>query len=119
MLRHLLIGVLIAYPCALLAQDPTATDHDKYRVLLENDRVRVLAYSDEPGAKTQRHRHPAFVVYAIAPFKRKLTLGDGRELMREFKAGDVLYSNGEVHIGENIGTTPTQIIMVEIKDAAR
>ena len=34
----------------------------------------------------------------------------------EDETGDVIYSNGESHIGENIGTTPTQVIMVEMKE---
>ena len=98
--------------------DPASTDPDKYKVLLDNDRVRVLSYEDLPGARTREHRHPAFVVYAAAPFKRRLTLGDGRVLTREFKAGDVIYSNGETHLGENVGDTPTRVIMVEIKGVA-
>ncbi len=98
-----------------MAQDPVSTDGDKYKVLLENERVRVLAYTDQPGGRTHQHEHPAFVVYALAPFKRKLSFADGRTMTREFKAGDVLYSNGETHVGENIGTTPTQVIMVELK----
>ena len=102
-----------------LAQDPVSSDGDKYRVLLENDRVRVLAYDDLPGEKTHQHLHPTFIVYAVAPFKRRLTLSDGRVMTREFKAGDVLYSNGETHIGENVGTTPTQVIMVELKETRR
>lgn len=109
----------IALTClskAVMAQDPASIDGDKYKVLLENDRVRVLAYSDRPGEKTHQHLHPAFVVYAVAPFKRRLTLSDGRVMTREFKAGDVIYSNGETHMGENIGSTPTQVIMVEMKD---
>lgn len=99
------------------AADPVVTDGDKYRVLLDNDRVRVLAYSDRPGERTHQHTHPAFVVYALAPFKRRLTLADGRTMTREFKAGDVLYSNGETHIGENVGSTPTEVILVELKPA--
>jgi len=35
-----------------LAHDPVVTDGDKYKVLLENDRVRVLEYRDRPGEKT-------------------------------------------------------------------
>jgi hypothetical protein len=107
---------LICLAGSARASDPINTDGDKYKVLLENEKVRVLAYSDQPGEKTSQHLHPAFVVYAVAPFKRRLTLSDGRVLTRAFKAGDVLYSGGEAHIGENIGTTPTQVIMVEIKD---
>lgn len=115
--RFPLLAALVLWGGAASAQDPVHTDGDKYRVLLENDQVRVLAYTDRPGERTQPHAHPAFVVYALAPFKRQLTLPDGRRLVREFKAGDVMYSPGEGHIGENIGSTPTQIIMVELKAA--
>jgi hypothetical protein len=109
-------AALVCVMASARADDPLQTDSDKYRVLLENDRVRVLAYTDQPGEKTQQHLHPAFVVYALGPFKRRLSLTDGRVLTREFKGGDVLYSNGEAHVGENIGTTPTHIIMIEIKE---
>lgn len=115
--QGLSIVALALLSTAAWAQDPVSTDGDKYRVLLDNEHVRVLWYTDRPGEVTHQHEHPAFVVYALAPFKRKLTLGDGRTLTREFKAGDVLYSNGETHIGENIGQTPTQVLMVEVKPA--
>ena len=102
--------------CAgVAAQDPVHTDGDKYKVLLENARVRVLEYRDKPGDKTVQHAHPAFVVYAMSPFKRKIHLPDGRTLVREFKAGEVLWSEAQTHIGENVGETPTHIIMVEMK----
>jgi hypothetical protein len=115
----LTLAVALGSLCgAVLAQDPAHTDGDKYKVLLDNERVRVLAYNDRPGDRTHQHRHPAFIVYALAPFRRRLTLADGRQVEREFKAGDVMYSNGESHIGENIGTTPTQVLMVEIKATA-
>lgn len=116
---HLILPALLALLAqAAAAQDPVGTDGDKYRVLLDNEQVRILAYTDQPGATTHQHRHPAFVVYALGPFKRKLVLADGRTMMREFKAGDVMYSAGETHIGENVGQTATQIIMVELKQAA-
>jgi len=113
--RSILLVLPLAFAVSAQAADPVATDGDKYKVLLDNERVRVLAYTDQPGDRTQAHEHPAFVVYALAPFKRRLQLPDGRTLVREFKAGEVLYSNGEAHVGENVGTTPTQIIMVELK----
>ena len=46
-------------------------------------------------------------------------LPDGKVRMREFKAGDVVYSAEEIHIGENVGATPTHVIMVEMKSAAK
>ncbi|GIL05082.1 MAG: hypothetical protein L6Q72_15675 [Burkholderiaceae bacterium] len=117
MLRITTLLALALLARAALAQDPVATDGDKYKVLLENDQVRVLAYTDRPGERTHEHRHPAFVVVALAPFKRRLVLADGRTLVREFKAGEVIYSPGETHVGENIGTTSTQVIMIELKQA--
>jgi beta-alanine degradation protein BauB len=111
----LLLGLLL--PSCVLAQDPVQTDGDKYKVLLENDQVRVLEYTDQPGQKTQQHRHPAFVLYALAPFRRTLTLADGRVVSREFKAGDVMFSNGETHIGDNAGSNATRVLMIELKAA--
>ena len=118
MKRSLMLSLaLLCLTRSALGHDPAVTDGDKYKVLMDNDRVRVLSYVDQPGEKTHQHKHPAFVVYATGSFKRRLTLADGRVMTREFKAGDVLYSNGETHIGENVGDTPTQVIMVEIKGA--
>jgi beta-alanine degradation protein BauB len=119
-MRHLapLLLATLAFTHAAHAADPAVTDPDKYRVILDNAQVRVLSYTDKPGERTHQHEHPAFVVYALGPFKRQLTLGDGRVLVREFKAGDVMYSKGETHLGENVGTTPTQVLMVEIKAPA-
>ncbi len=98
-----------------LAQDPLKTDADKYTLKFENERVRVLEYRDMPGDKTNQHYHAAFVLYALGPFKRTVTLPDGKVLMREFKAGDVLYSDAQTHVGANIGDTPTHVIIVEFK----
>jgi hypothetical protein len=119
MLRTLTLSTLVLYSLNAAAHDPIQTDGDKYKVLLENEHVRVLEYRDRPGEKTHEHRHPAFVLYALVPFKRKIVLPDGKALMREFKAGDVLYSDEQTHIGENVGATPTHVIMVEMKPQAK
>ena len=41
-----------------MAADPVCTDPDKYQVIFENDRVRVLEYRDLPGGKTLPHGTP-------------------------------------------------------------
>lgn len=105
--------MLLAAPA--FAQDPVHTDQGKYKAILENECVRVLEYQDQPGERTQQHRHPAFVLYAVSGFTRELTLPDGKVLRREFKAGDVMWSPEQTHIGHNVGTTPTRVIMVELK----
>jgi len=98
-----------------MAQDAVQTDGDKYKVIFENDCVRVLDYKDLPGEKTHQHKHPAFILYAFAPFKRSITLPDGKILQRQFKEGDVMWSDSQTHIGTNTGETPTHVVMVELK----
>jgi len=97
-------------------QDPIVTDGDKYSVILENDRVRVLRYHDKPGDKTLPHAHPDYVLYAESSFKRRLTFSDGQKKEVEVKAGSVVWMKGHIHIGENIGDTDTDVIMVELKE---
>ncbi len=115
MLRSLIFTASTLLATSAFAQDAIQTDGDKYKVILENDCVRVLDYQDRPGEKTLQHKHPAFVLYALSPFKRTLTLPDGKVLKREFKAGDVMWSEAQTHIGENVGQTPTHVLIVELK----
>ena len=37
-----------------VSADPTQSDPDKYKVIFENDRVRVLEYKDKPGDQPSR-----------------------------------------------------------------
>jgi hypothetical protein len=116
MLRvSLLPSLLFLASAAVLAGDPVVTDGDKYTVQLENDRVRVLRYHDRPGERTHQHDHPDFVLHALGPFKRRLTFPDGRTASREFAAGEVVFMKGQTHIGENIGDTDTDVVIVELK----
>ena len=115
MQKMLAAALFLALLSPALADDPAKTDGDKYKVRFENEKVRVLEYKDQPGEKTHEHKHPPFVLYAVAPFKRTLTLPGGKVLTREFKAGDVMWSDAQTHIGENVGTTPTHVIMIELK----
>lgn len=113
--RHTAALLLSLSATAASAQDPAVTDGDKYHVRLENEQVRVLGYHDKPGDRTNQHVHPDFVLYALSSFKRKLTFPDGKTVTREFKAGDVIFMKGQTHIGENIGDTDTDVVIVELK----
>jgi hypothetical protein len=115
MFRKTLVAATVLFSVSVHARDAVQTDSDKYKNIFENDCVRVLDYRDTPGQKTHQHTHPAFVLYALSPFKRSITLPDGKILQRQFKQGDVLWSNAQTHIGANNGETPTHVIIVEMK----
>ncbi len=97
-------------------QDPVETDGDKYSVVLENERVRVLRYHDKPGDRTLQHHHPDYVLYAESSFRRRLTFPDGRKQEVDVKAGSIVWMKAHQHIGENIGDTDTDVIIVELKE---
>lgn len=97
------------------APDPTVTDGDKYQVILENSRIRVLRYHDRPGDKTRPHHHAEFVLYALSSFRRRLSFPDGSVRERDFKPGDVIWMPDQIHTGENIGATDTDVLIVENK----
>lgn len=118
MLKPLLtLAALAALSLPAQAQDAVQTDGDKYQARLDNACVRVLEYRDRPGEKTHEHHHPPFVLYALSAFERTLTLPDGTVLRRRFAPGDVMWSAAQTHIGQNVGTTPTHVLLIEIKAA--
>lgn len=94
---------------------PTDTDPDKYSVALENERVRVLRYHDVPGAKTRAHHHPDSVLIAGSAFTRRLTFPDGSTKERTFKTGDLMWVPAQSHVGENVGSSETTVLLVECK----
>lgn len=95
--------------------DPVVTNPGLYRVVMENDRVRVLEYRDRPGDRTTPHRHPDSVMHTLSSFRRRLVSGE-REVEREIEAGTTSWLAAQEHSGENIGVTATHVIFVELKE---
>lgn len=98
--------------------DPTATDPDKYRVVFENERVRVLEYRDEPGARTQPHEHPDSVMITLSEFDRRLIGASGESREVTLEPAQVRWLDAQTHSGENTGATPTHVVFVELKEPA-
>ena len=96
--------------------DPTATDPDKYRVVFENDRVRVLEYRDEPGAQTRPHDHPDSVMITLSGFDRRLVAGDGQSRDVTLEPAQVRWLDAQTHSGENIGESETHVVFVGLKE---
>ena len=120
-LSRMLVAVfgLILFAGAAFAQDPVPLYPQNYKVLVENDRVRVLDFQLKKGAKEDFHAHPAAVTYVIAPFKIRFTFPDGSSRIREAKAGDVFYGEALTHASENIGDTDAHGLLIEMKAAIK
>jgi hypothetical protein len=99
-----------------MTADPACTDPDKYEVIFENHRVRVLEYRDVPGDKTHPHHHPDSVMYTLSAFERRLHADQGiRDVVME--PGRAHWLPAQAHAGENTGTTRTHVLFVELKEA--
>ncbi len=99
---------------APMDDDPVVTNPNLYRVVMENERVRILEYLDRPGDRTTPHRHPDSVMYTLSSFRRRLRSGD-REVDVEIAAGTTNWLAAQTHSGENIGDTDTHVLFVELK----
>ena len=100
-----------------MESDPIVTNPGLYTVVFENDRVRVLEYSDEPGTISTPHRHPDSVMVTLSAFSRRLSTGE-RSFDTEQPAGAARWLPAQEHFGENTGTTQTHAIFVELKEPA-
>ena len=98
--------------------DPAITNPDHYKVVFENDRVRVLEYHDRPGDRTTPHEHPDSVMYTLSTFRRRLYAADQTSRDVELEAGTTGWLPAQRHAGHNIGETETHVLFVELKDGA-
>src|SRR2546429_9083746 len=73
----ILISLLAVLWTTAHAQDPVKTSPQYYKVLLENDQVRVLEYRPKAGEKEAMHSHPAGVGYVLRDGKAKVSYPDG------------------------------------------
>lgn len=96
--------------------DPVATNPSLYRVVMENDRVRVLEYRDRPGDQTKAHAHPDSVMVTMTAFRRRLVHGQ-RAAEVDLEAGAVRWLDAQSHLGENIGDSDSYAFFIELKES--
>ena len=98
--------------------DPVVVSPDMYKVLLENEQVRVVEYQVLPGQKDNWHTHPAKVSYILSGGTLRITPETGESFVVEEKTGSTSWFEAVgKHYGSNIGQTPVRIVFVEIKAA--
>jgi quercetin dioxygenase-like cupin family protein len=94
--------------------DPLVAGSNVYKLLKENDRVRVLEGVFKPGDVAKMHHHPDRVIYVVKGGKMRVTF-DGKTVDNEIKAGSVTFNDAQDHEAKNIGNTTIDFIMMELK----
>jgi len=124
MKRRELLGLLAALTAgpavANTAPDPVKLNPRSYRVLFENDKVRVIEYRSKPGLGVcgqGRHSHPEHLTIVLSGGKAKGRDAQGKTHIHEAKPGLMFWAPAEVHEVENISGRDMHAYLVEYKDA--
>jgi beta-alanine degradation protein BauB len=105
-----------------VAQAPIAPDlaPQTYKLLFENNKVRVIEEHLKPYEKEPMHFHPYGVLACfLTDAHFRTTFSDGKAAEGSQKAGDAVWRNPVTHSGENIGKTEIDEIMIEPKSASK
>jgi beta-alanine degradation protein BauB len=103
------------------AQDATKVNPRSYKVVFENEKIRVLEYVSQPGlgiCGQGKHYHPAHATVQLTDAKVKVTTPQGKEITVDAKAGTVFGSPAEWHTTENLGGNEAHAYIIEFKDAS-
>jgi hypothetical protein len=87
-----------------------------YKVVFENERVRVLGFVTEPGQKWPVHSHPDSVAVSLSDYSVRNIIPGQAPTDRHSKLGDVRWISATSHIGENTGSTEMRGLIIELKD---
>ncbi len=97
------------------AQDATEVDPDHYKVVFENDQVRVLRITYGPGEKSLMHYHPDAVAVLLTDNKVNFTLPDGKIIETKGNEGEAQWTPAGKHLPQNVSDKSLEVILVELK----
>lgn len=107
---------LLLFAGSALAQDPTKVDSTHYKVIFENDQVRVLRITYGAGEKSVMHYHPDAVAVFTTDNQVNFTLPDGKVLETTSEKGQAIWTPAGKHLPQNVGDEPLEVILVELKN---
>jgi quercetin dioxygenase-like cupin family protein len=98
--------------------DCLASSPANFKLLLENDHVRVLQYTLLPGALDHWHTHPPRVGYVLSGAKIRVTEADGSHQDYDEKTGETYWADfSALHDTLNLDTKPYVALLIEVKGA--
>ena len=95
--------------------DEVSPSGEIHETLFENDFVRVLKVDFEPGAGSAMHFHRSHLIFVIKPSEMRIVMPNGEVLSLRQKEGEVRWFEEGSYGEENVGTSPFQAIVTELK----
>jgi quercetin dioxygenase-like cupin family protein len=113
------VTTTLATPVVSVAQDSPpafAASPDVYKVMAENDNVRVLFAVWKPGQRDAWHSHPQLGVYYLSDCRGRIHLPGGQTVTINRRAGDTAVQKAiQSHAFENTGDTECRLVILERK----
>jgi beta-alanine degradation protein BauB len=119
--RRALVAALPALllPRTSAAQDPARTQPGSFKVVLENEHLRVLEFNSRPGMAVcgaGMHSHPAHLTIVLSAGRVRVRTPDGKVMTTdETPPGLVFWSEAETHEVENVSGRDMRSLIVELK----
>jgi len=111
----LILTFLIISAGSAFCQDPTKVDSKHYKVVFENDQVRVIRITYGPGEKSVMHYHPDALAILMTDNKVKMTFKNGKSIQEMGKKGEISWTPAGYHLPENTGKEFMEVLLVEMK----
>ncbi|MDQ6938557.1 MAG: cytoplasmic protein [Verrucomicrobiota bacterium] len=111
-----ILGVCPIFAGLAVAQDPVKMAPRMNKVVLDNEKVRVLDVTLKTGEQMPMHQHPDNILYVIKGGKTKAVSMQGVPTEREFKDGECTFRTAETHAIQNTDTHDIHVINVELKE---
>lgn len=122
MKKYLQAGLVLTVAAAVvssiaLADDAVTVAPSVYKVLVENDRVRVLDVNVKPGETVPFHSHPDYVAYIAEGGSARFFSAPGDTgVAVEMKPGVAMWHDAEVHSAKNVGKNTIRVVITELKE---
>ena len=113
----LLLSLALSTPVvALAAPGPLQAAPDMYKLLFENDKVRVMEVMFKPGQQIAKHTHPTeHFITVLAPGTLTIFKEDGTSTVNELHMDQVVWMSAETHWAKNTGKSEVKLLVTEIK----
>jgi mannose-6-phosphate isomerase-like protein (cupin superfamily) len=122
-IRHIGTTLILSMTFSLVSavqamEDPVTATPGMYKILHENDQIRVLELVYQPGQRENWHGHPRYLVYVVEPGDGKIKVENDKGEVHEYdlKLGQNLLTGPvEKHRGMNPGSSPIRLLAIELK----
>ena len=94
--------------------DPKIVASNVYKLINENERMRVVRVTFQVGETAKMHHHPQHMIYVLKGGKLSLISG-GKTQVVDLKEGSAVFMEAQDHEATNIGDSVVDMLVVELK----